>query len=129
MQAKSSINFKPIKPNAENHNKRLGNQSNLSYVRPELTHLNEIWERRSVRETVKELASIVKEKTGRKMQAKAVPVREAVVNIKSDTTLDDLKQLASELESKFGIKVFQIATHKDEGHHKRTHIKSRLKDG
>lgn len=52
------------------------------------------------------------------MQAKAPPIREAVVVISQETTMDDLKNLSKRLNDCFGIDVFQIAIHKDEGYKK-----------
>lgn len=50
------------------------------------------------------------------MQAKAVPLREGVVNIREDTTLDELRHLAERLQQEFGIHNIAIHTHRDEGH-------------
>ena len=52
------------------------------------------------------------------MQAKATPIREAVVVIKSETTMEDLKKLSDAYRQRFGIDTFQIAIHKDEGYPK-----------
>jgi len=49
------------------------------------------------------------------MQKNARPIREAVVNLATDHTMDDLKGLAKELEHHFRIKTFQIHIHRDEG--------------
>ena len=49
------------------------------------------------------------------MQKKATPIREGVVVISEDTTLQQLQELADKLEERFGIHTFQIYTHKDEG--------------
>ena len=62
------------------------------------------------------LKTLVKEKTGRKMQAKATPIREGVIVIRQDTTLEQLKGLATAIEQRWGIETLQIYTHKDEGH-------------
>lgn len=40
----------------------------------------------------------------------------AVVNIKEDTTMDDLKRFTSALQKKYGFQCYQIAIHRDEGH-------------
>lgn len=45
-----------------------------------------------------------------------MPVREAVVVIKEDTTMLELQNLAKRLEEELDIRVFQITIHKDEGH-------------
>lgn len=52
------------------------------------------------------------------MQAKATPIREAVVVIKPKTTMGDLKKLSEAYRLRFGIDTFQIAIHKDEGYPK-----------
>lgn len=52
------------------------------------------------------------------MQAKATPIREAVVVIKDTTTMEELKDLSKRLCNRFGIEVFQIAIHRDEGYKK-----------
>jgi len=57
-----------------------------------------------------------KKKSGRKLQKNAIPIREAVVVIKHDTTLFELHNLAKKLEEELRIRIFQIAIHKDEGH-------------
>ena len=59
---------------------------------------------------------LVKEKTGRKMQAKAEPLREGVVVIKEDTTMEELQELGKRFQERFGVTPVQIAIHKDEGH-------------
>lgn len=40
----------------------------------------------------------------------------AVVNIKQDTTMQDLEQLAKHFEQKYGFQCYQIAIHRDEGY-------------
>ena len=40
----------------------------------------------------------------------------AVVNIKSDTTMQDLERLAEHFEQKYGFQCYQIAIHRDEGY-------------
>lgn len=40
----------------------------------------------------------------------------AVVNIKPETTMNDLKRLAEHFEKKYGFQCYQIAIHRDEGH-------------
>ena len=61
-------------------------------------------------------SKIYTERTGQKLQKKAITLLSAVVNIKPDTTLDDLKRLGQELEKKLGTRIYQIAIHRDEGH-------------
>ena len=63
------------------------------------------------------IESYCKEKSGRKLQKNAMPVREAVVVIKENTTMQDLHNLSKRLEEELKIRVFQITIHKDEGHY------------
>jgi hypothetical protein len=113
--AATSIHIKPCKiGSAERHNRRL---KELFNVRPELSYKNEFWQiSQSLQERFNEIKALVKEKTGRKMQAKATPLHEGVVVIKNDTTMDELKELARRFQQRFGFETIQIAVHKDEGH-------------
>ena len=54
-------------------------------------------------------------RTGQRFQAKSYEWS-AVCNIKSDTTMDDLKRLAKHFHDKYGFQCYQIAIHRDEGH-------------
>ena len=53
--------------------------------------------------------------TKQKFQAKSYEWS-AVVNIKSDTTMQDLEKLAQHFEKKYGFQCYQIAIHRDEGY-------------
>lgn len=53
--------------------------------------------------------------TKQKFQAKSYEWS-AVVNIKQDTTMQDLEKLAEHFETKYGFQCYQIAIHRDEGH-------------
>jgi len=112
----SSINIKPVKANSQNHNERLGD---LDYVYSELTKNNETWKIAEIGDRYSEIAALTKEKTGRKIQAKATPIREAVVNMREDHTMEDLKRLAADLKKEFNIEAFQIHIHRDEGYTKK----------
>lgn len=112
--SKSSINVQPVKAGSENHNNR---KVDLDYVRDELSHLNEYACSDSIAERLSLIKNIVKEKTGRTMQKKATPIREAVLLIKEHHTMEDMRKLAVKINDKFGLKTFQIYTHKDEGHY------------
>lgn len=111
--AKTSINIQPVKGGSEEHNQR---SKELDYVRPELSNKNESWISESISDRLEFIKQNTKEKTGRAMQKKATPIREGVVVISEKTTLQDLHLFAQKAEEKFGIKAFQIYTHKDEGH-------------
>lgn len=118
--AKTSVNVQPCKvQSAERHN---GRHKELSYLIPNPNRANESWisDRLRTYGTLVRyhaaLAKMVKEKTGRTMQAKATPIREAVVVIKEDTTMAELRQLAAKFEDTWGIKCLRIDTHFDEGY-------------
>ncbi len=110
---KTSINFKAVKSDSETHNFR---KKTFDYIRKELTPKNEYWQVDKISDRIQKIEGYCKEKSGRKLQCNAMPIREAVVVIKEDTTMKDLHDLAKKLEDELGIRVFQIAIHKDEGH-------------
>ena len=113
MKQQTSIHVQPVKGGSEQHNKR---EKELDYIRPELSHLNEYWEKDTQTDRLENIKSRYLKSTGQKMQAKATPIREAVVVIKSETTMEDLKRLSDAYLQRFGIDTFQIAIHKDEGY-------------
>ena len=101
-------------------------KNNSSYVAPGMEGVTLEQHRAAIR-------VMVKEKTGRVMQENDVkytdkngkehtrkgssPIRESVVNIKEDTTLDNVLEYARMVETTWGIKAIQIFLHKDEGHY------------
>ena len=109
----SSINFKAAQNNSESHNFRT---SVLDYVIPELTQNNSSWSMATIDEKRKEISSLCKKLSGRKLQKNSEPIREACVNLGPHTKMEDLKRLAVELKKNFGMECFQIHIHKDEGH-------------
>ena len=114
----SSIHICPLKSSAMFHNDR---RKDMPHVRGDLTHLNEKWENplyegKSIGEIRKDIERRYFENVHQRMQAKAVPLREGVVNIREDTTLDELRHLADRLQQEFGIHTVAIHTHRDEGH-------------
>lgn len=111
---KTSINFKAVKPDSEIHNFR---KKSFDYIRKDLTHKNEYWMEQNIADRIQKIESYCKEKSGRKLQKNAMPVREAVVVIKENTTMQDLHNLSKRLEEELKIRIFQIAIHKDEGHY------------
>ena len=111
---KTSINFKAVKSDSEIHNFR---KKSFDYIRKDLTPKNEYWMEQKIADRVQKIESYCKEKSGRKLQKNAMPVREAVVVIKENTTMQDLHNLSKRLEEELKIRVFQIAIHKDEGHY------------
>ncbi len=110
---KTSINFKVAKSDSEIHNFR---KKSFDYIRKDLTHKNEYWMEQKIAVRLLKIESYCKEKSGRKLQKNAMPIREAVVVIKENTTMQDLHNLSKRLEEELKIRVFQIAIHKDEGH-------------
>lgn len=114
--AKTSVHFQPCKEISEIHNYR---KKKLDYVRTQVTNKNENWmwdSSKSLADRREEIRKLVKEKTGRKMQSKAVPLHEAVVVIDYKTTMDDLKKLGKIYQQRFGIECIHISIHRDEGH-------------
>jgi len=110
---KTSINFKVVKSDSETHNFR---KKTFDYIRKDLTPRNEYWMEQKIADRIQKIEAYCKEKSGRKLQKNAMPIREAVVVIKEDTTMLELQNLAKRLEEELDIRVFQIAIHKDEGH-------------
>ncbi|MBP2619531.1 hypothetical protein [Chryseobacterium jejuense] len=110
---KTSINFKAVKSDSEAHNFR---RKTFDYIRKELTSKNKYWQVDKITDRIQKIEVYCKEKSGRKLQCNAMPIREAVVVIKEDTTMKDLHDLSKRLEEELGIRIFQIAIHKDEGH-------------
>ena len=111
---KTSINFKVAKSDSEIHNFR---KKSFDYIRKDLTHKNEYWMEQKIADRLLKIESYCKEKSGRKLQKNAMPIREAVVVIKENTTMQDLQNLSKKLEEELNIRIFQIAIHKDEGHY------------
>lgn len=111
---KTSINFKAAKSDSEIHNFR---KKSFDYIRKDLTHKNEYWMEQKIADRVQKIESYCKEKSGRKLQKNAMPIREAVIVIKENTTMQDLQNLSKRLEEELNIRIFQIAIHKDEGHY------------
>ena len=111
---KTSINFKASKSDSEIHNFR---KKSFDYIRKDLTPKNEYWMEQKIADRLLKIEAYCKEKSGRKLQKNAMPIREAVVVIKENTTMQDLHNLSKRLEEELKIRIFQIAIHKDEGHY------------
>ena len=99
---------------SEIHNLR---EKDLSYVRDELSHLNEsvIYER--ITPALSRIEDTYTKATGQKMQPSASPLKEAVLVIKEDTTMEDVKHFGELCQKEFGITPIQYHIHKDEGHY------------
>ena len=81
-----------------------------------------------------QIAAMVKEKTGRAMQTKdrervnkktgkvtivrgSTPLKEGVVVIKEDTTMEQLQKFCKVCNERWGVTVLQVFIHRDEGHY------------
>ena len=88
----------------------------------------------SLTERYNQIAVMVKEKTGRAMQTKdrervnkktgkvtivrgSTPLKEGVVVIKEDTTMEQLKHFCEVCKERWGITPLQVFIHRDEGHY------------
>lgn len=85
---------------SERHNLR---SKELDYIRPELTHRNEQWVECSIAEVHRDITEKYKEATGQGLQKKATPIREGVIVISEETTIQQLQDLAEKLEERFGV--------------------------
>lgn len=110
--AKASINIKPVSATSEAHNRR---EVKLDYNFPELEQHNESWEVSSISNREKEIEKYCKKVSGRKLQKNSTPIREGVVNLNVNHTMDDLKKLADIIRERHKIDCFQIHIHRDEG--------------
>jgi hypothetical protein len=111
-ESKSSIHVNVVQNNSERHNKR---EEKLDYVYEDLSKNNESWEQSKISDRLQAIKDHCLAKSGRKLQKNAEPIREAVVNIKSTTTMADLRRLSDTLQKELKIEAFQIHIHRDEG--------------
>ena len=123
MKGATSINVQPCKSGqSERHNQRkwelTKDQQMYSRVRSDLSHLNQsaIYEEKDLPLLLETIKANYKASKGKKMHAKATPIREGVVVIKEDTTLEDLKRFTDEVQRRWGPRCVQAYIHKDEGH-------------
>ena len=145
MAQKTSVNIKPCNiGNSEAHNRRtaeyLANiRKEKFYIRTDLMARNEMWVSPDFGETTltdryNQIAAMVKEKTGRAMQTKdrervnkktgkvtivrgSTPLKEGVVVIKEDTTMEQLQKFCKVCNERWGIIALQVFIHRDEGHY------------
>lgn len=114
--AKTSVHIEPCNiKTSERYNKR---EKELNFVRKDLSSLNEsfYYIQHSLLVEWKNVAREVKAKTGRNLQKNAAPIKEGVVVIKEDTTMEDLKLFCEKCRTRFGFTPLQIYIHRDEGH-------------
>lgn len=100
---------------SERHNSRA---QKLDYIFSDLTPKNEsfYFDNRKLKDIYNECKELYEEKVKRKFQEKTAPIREGVVLIDENTTLDDVKRLAEELGELLKWKPLQVHIHRDEGH-------------
>ena len=145
MAQKTSINIKPCNiGSSEAHNRRtaeyLANiRKEKFYIRTDLMAGNETWvapdfSEATLTDRYNQIAAMVKEKTGRAMQTKdrervnkktgkvtivrgSTPLKEGVVVIKDDTTMEQLRHFCEVCKQRWGITALQVFIHRDEGHY------------
>ena len=145
MAQKTSINIKPCNiGSSEPHNRRTAEyltriNKEKFYIRTDLMPKNEAWvapdfRNTSLTERYNQIAVMVKEKTGRAMQTKdrervnkktgkvtivrgSTPLKEGVVVIKDDTTMEQLRHFCEVCKQSWGITALQVFIHRDEGHY------------
>ncbi len=116
--AKSSINFQKVSTHSFKHNDRTEDKT-AKTVFSEFSHLNicDTNSKTAYENFNKFYDDAVSKVTGRTRRAKREnTLIEASVNIKPNTTLEDLKILQKHIEKEFGFTGLQIAIHRDEGH-------------
>ena len=145
MAQKTSINIKPCNiGSSEAHNRRTAEYlANIRrekfYIRTDLMVRNEAWVAPEMGDTTltdryNQIAAMVKEKTGRAMQTKdrervnkktgkvtivrgSTPLKEGVVVIKDDTTMEQLRKFCEVCKQRWEITALQVFIHRDEGHY------------
>ena len=145
MAQKTSINIKPCNiGSSEAHNRRtaeyLANiRKEKFYIRTDLMARNEMWVSSQLGDTsltdyYNQIAAMVKEKTGRAMQTKdrervnkktgkvtivrgSTPLKEGVVVVKEDTTMEQLRKFCKVCKERWGVTALQVFIHRDEGHY------------
>lgn len=143
--AKTSINIKPcLVTSSGAHNRRLAEylaniRKEKIYIRTDLMAKNEEWVSpelgdTSLEERSRQIAAMVKKKTGRAMQTKdrkrvnkktgkvtvvrgSTPIKEGVVVVKEDTSMKQLQRFCDVCKERWGITPLQIFIHRDEGHY------------
>ena len=142
MAQKTSINIKPCNiGSSEAHNRRTAEyfaniRKEKFYIRTDLMAGNETWVspdfgEATLTDRYNQIATMVKEKTGRAMQTKdrervnkkvtivrgSTPLKEGVVVIKEDTTMEQLRKFCEVCNQRWGITALQVFIHRDEGHY------------
>lgn len=137
MVKKTSIHICAAKYGAEKHNRR---EKEMKHIHPEYSHLNKSWEANDFKSVADEIRK-AKERYSqkhfcrkafidqngnkvwgidiskpKKMPKNSEPIREGVAVITETTTMEQMQQLAQQIEQRWGIKTRGIWAHLDEGH-------------
>ena len=137
MVKKTSIHICAAKYGAEKHNRR---KKEMKHIHPEYSHLNKSWEANDFKSVADEIRK-AKERYSqkhfcrkafidqngnkvwgidtskpKKMPKNSEPIREGVAVITEATTMEQMQQLAQQIEQRWGIKTKAIYAHLDEGH-------------
>ena len=99
---------------SETHNLR---EKQLSYVVPEMSHLNESVIHEHIPEALARIETTYNEVTGQRMQPAATPLKEAVLVIREDTTMEQVENFGELCRQELGITPIQFHIHRDEGHY------------
>ncbi len=115
--SKSSINFQKVSTHSFKHNDRTEEKS-AGTIFKEFSHLNicDTSSKNAYENFNNFYDEAISKVTGRTRRAKREnTLIEASVNIKPNTTLEDLQELQKHIEKEFGFTGLQIAIHRDEG--------------
>lgn len=112
----SSINFKKSIPiNTEHNDRTLAPNYLIDKEKGVECNRNAEKARELKNQIINEAKETYQNQVKQKFQAKSFEWS-AVVNIKPDTTMQDLENLAKHFNDKYGFQCYQIAIHRDEGH-------------
>ena len=113
----SSIHIETSKPSALIHNERIfspdyliSNNKNINeYKSYTNLHISELEIR--AKEDYQKYS-----KNNRKLPSNATLIKEAILNLNENHTLQDLEKVKNTLEKEYGYKITNISIHKDEGY-------------
>ena len=112
----SSINFKKsISINTEHNDRTLAPNYLIDKEKGAECNRSAEKARELKNQIINEAKETYQNQVKQKFQAKSFEWS-AVVNIKPDTTMQDLENLAKHFNDKYGFQCYQIAIHRDEGH-------------
>lgn len=99
---------------SETHNLR---EKQLSYVVPEMSHLNESVIHEHIPEALARIEATYTEVTGQRMQPTVSPLKEAVLVIREGSTMEQVEKFGELCRQELGITPIQFHIHRDEGHY------------